>query len=387
MNRHGRHTLDTLNASGVLLGIAFSLWTVFLPAPLAGQPNPEFDVSLQVDYSSAEQMLDFFDRQIFNPEGAANARGNKIAAATSLLMARMDRSPEDFAHQLELIRDDYSTSDDIYGLKAARSHTSQLRKLLTEIRKRQIDKRVIATVESYFPSNTNLSGTIPVYVVVMGNEKAAAFVRRVVWKNERPVFVGENEGQPVVVLNLTRMLEYSNDVNAQFIQCLGTLAHECFHAIFSLYQQSSETWREYHNRSGALWQLAELVQNEGIAYCLSLQIQIGGQTPAMPWFEATDRAVKNFNSAAKELLSPSIPTQRARELILNANMSGSFQGNYGATAGLRMAYEIDTRLGRTALTGTILGGVKQFFGTYDTLCSQNPTLPRLNPEVLKALEQ
>ena len=332
-------------------------------------------------------MLDFFDRQTFNTDRVADLRGNKIAAATSLLLARTDRSPQDFAHELELIRDDYNTSNDIYGLKATRSHVPQLRKLLTDIEKRQLDRRVIATVQAYFPANVAISGTIPVYVVVMGNERAAAFVRRVVWKDSRPFFVGDTEGEPIIVLNLTRMLEFTNDVNAQFIQSLTTLAHECFHAIFGLYQQSSETWRQYHQRIGPLWSLAEVVQNEGIAYLLSIQLQIGGQTPADQWFDATSRAIAALNSASKELLAPSISSDRARALILNANMSGSFQGNYGATAGQRIAYEIDTRLGRSALTETIIGGVKDFFGKYQTLCSQNSNLPRLDAEVLKVLEQ
>lgn len=359
----------------------------FLPSQLAAQSNPQFDVSLRVDYSSAEQMLDFFDRKSYNANRVADTRGNKIAAATSLLLARTERPPQDFAHQLELIRDDYNVSDDIYGLKATRSHIDQLKKLLTEIRKRQLDRRVIATVESYFPSSTALSGIIPVYVVVMGNEKAAAFVRRVVWKDEWPVFVGENQGDQVIVLNLTRMLEFGTDVNAQFIQSLGTLAHECFHAVFGLYQQNSETWREYHQRIGPFWQLAELVQNEGIAYLLSLQLQIGGQTPPRPWFDATSRAMKAFNTASKELIAPSITERRARELILNSNLSGSFEGNYGASAGQRIAYEIDTKLGRSALSETISGGIKEFFGKYETLCKQNSDLPQLDQDVLKVLEQ
>jgi hypothetical protein len=387
MNRHGGHVLFARKMKDLMPGIVLLVQTLLFPVHLSGQSNPQFDVSLQVDYSPAEQMLNFFDRQTFNSDRVANSRGNKIAAATSLLMARTERPLGDFAHQLELIRDDYNTSDDIYGLKATRSHIDQLRKLLIEIRKRQIDRRVIATVQSYFPSTIDLSGTIPVYVVAMGNERAAAFVRRIVWKDDNPVFVGDNEGEPVIVLNLTRMLEFSSDVNAQFIQSLGTLAHECFHAVFSLYQQNSQTWREYHQRMGPIWQLAELVQNEGIAYLLSLQLQIGGQTPANQWFDVTSRAIKALNNASKELIAPSITSRRAHELILNSNMSGSIEGNYGATAGQRMAYEIDTRLGRPALTETIRGGVKEFFGKYDTLCAQNSNLPRLDPEVLTVLEQ
>jgi hypothetical protein len=368
-------------------GIAFCLQVFMLPVPSAGQSNAQFDVALRVDYSSAEQMLDFLDRQTYNVDGVANARGNKIAAATSLLLARTDQPSRDFAHQLELVRDDYNTPDDIYGLRAAKLHTAQLRKLLNEVKKRQIERRVIATVQAYFPQQTDLSGILPVYVVVMGNEKAAAFVRRVVWKDDKPVFVGENQGEQIIVLNLARMLEFGRDVNAQFIQALGILAHECFHAIFGLYQQNSDTWRAYHQRVGPLWQLAELVENEGIAYLLSLQLQIGGQIPPNSWFDATGRALQSFNSASEELIAPSITQRRARELILNSNLSGSFEGNYGASAGLRMAYEIDTRMGRPSLAETISGGVKQFFGTYDTLCQQDSNLPKIDPAVLKQLER
>lgn len=360
---------------------------VTLTHPLLGQSDAGIDIILRMDYSSAEQMLDFFDRQSYNADRVASARGNKIAAATSLLLARTNRSLQDFVRQLELVRDDYNTKDDIYGLKETQSHVAQLRKLLAETRKRQLDRRVVATVQSYFPPDSRLTGTIPVYVVAMGNEKAAAFVRSVVWQNEQPMFVNQNEGEQVIVLNLTRMLALGGDFNAQFIELLGTLAHECFHAVFGLYQQSSETWRSFHERKEPIWNLAELVENEGIAYYLSLQLQIGGQTPIKPWFDATSRAIKAFNNASNELTAPFVQPQRAKELILNSNLSGSFEGNYGATAGLRIAYEIDTRLGRPALTETISGGIRRFFGKYDTLCRQNSDLPRLDDRVLKILEQ
>ncbi len=354
--------------------------------PVYGQGNNRFDVTLQIDYSPSEQMLDFFDRRIFDVDRVANSRGNKIAAATSLLLARTSRPSSDFANQLELMRDDVNTDDDIYGLRDTRSHSADLRKLLLELRKRQLDRRVIATVQAYFPADANISCTIPVHVVAMGNEKAAAFVRWVVWRNESPVFVSENQGEQVIVLNLDRMLSVSPKVDAQFIELLGTLAHECFHAIFGVYQRNSDAWKAFHQRTAPVWRLAELVQNEGIAYLLSMQLQIGGQAPPMRWVEVTGRAISNFNVASKELLSPSTQGQRARDLILNANMSGSFEGNYGATAGLRIAYEIDSRLGRPALVETMSNGPCSFFGKYDTLCQQNPTLPRLDDAVIKVLE-
>jgi hypothetical protein len=44
-------------------------------------------------------------------------------------------------------------------------------------------------------------------------------------------------------------------------------------------------------------------------------------------------------------------------------------------------------MGRPSLAETISGGVKQFFGTYDTLCQQDSNLPKVDPAVLKQLER
>jgi hypothetical protein len=360
---------------------------IVLPFFGKAQSNPNFDVSLRIDYSSAEEMLNFFERQTFNSQRVADLRGNQIAAGTSVMLARTGRPPGDFVHELEFVRDNYTTNGDIYGLKSTQSHVDQLKKLLDETRKRQLDRRVVATIASYFPSDARVSVDIPVYVVCMGNEKAAAFVRRIVWQNDRPMFVGSNEGEEVIVLNLARMLGSGQKVDQQFIQVLSTLAHESFHAVFGTYQEGSTVWKEIRLRKDPIWRLAELVQNEGIAYYLSLQLQIGGRTPPDPWFEATGNAIKSFNGAARELISPTVSQRRANDLIMNSNLSGSFEANYGATAGLRIAYEIDTRLGRPALTETISGGIKEFFGKYETLCRQNSNLPKLDTNVLKVLEE
>ena len=349
---------------------------LFLITPCArGQSNPQFDITLRVDYSSAEEMLEFFDRKTNNSARVARQQGNQIAAATSLMLARTHRSTDDFAKELELVRDNYKIEADVYGLGPTRASAEQLKKLLTETKRRQLERRVVATIASFFPADAKVSLTIPVFVVAMGNENAAAFVRRVVWKDDAPVFVGNDQGEQVIVLNLARNLGNRGDIETEFVQLLSTLAHECFHAVFGAYRSSAGS---SVNRNNPAASLADLVQNEGIAYYLSLQLQIGGATPPTRWFEATERAIIALNSALTELQSPSLTPQRARELMMNSNLSGSFEGNYGATAGLRMAYEIDTRLGRPALVETIRGGAKVFFAKYDDLCQHQTNLPRLD---------
>jgi hypothetical protein len=351
----------------------------FIPSLSRAQTNPQFDVTLRVDYSSTDELLDYFDRKSNNSARVAKQQGNQLAVATSLLLARTERPTDDFVRALESARDTYNSSNDIYGLTPAAAHLDELKKLLAETKRRRLDRRVVATISSLFPADAGISLTVPVFVVAMGNENAAAFVRRVIWKENAPVFVGDDQGEQVIVLNLTRCLMRGGDVEREFVQVLSTLAHESFHAVYGAYRAGSSADL---NPIGPAAALANLVQNEGIAYFLSMEIQEGGEVPPPHWFDATKRAVERLNAALIELQSPTLTPWRARELMLNSNLSGSFEGNYGATAGLRIAYEIEKRLGRPALTETVRDGVKEFFGKYDELCRQDSNLPRLDAKAL-----
>lgn len=350
-----------------------------IPSPSRAQTNPQFDVTLRVDYSSTDEMLDFFDRKSNSSARVAKQPGNQIAAATSLLLARTERTTDDFVRALELARDTYNSSNDMYGLRPAVSHLDELRKLLAETKRRRLDRRVVATISSLFPADARISVTVPVFVVAMGNENAAAFVRRVLWRENVPVFVGGDQGEQVIVLNLTRCLMRGGNVEGEFLQVLSTLAHESFHAVYGAYRSTDSADMNPGSPAAAL---ASVVQNEGIAYFLSMEIQGGGEVPPPQWFDVTKRAVEKLNAALIELQSPSLTPRRARELMMNSNLSGSFEGNYGATAGLRMAYEIEKRLGRPTLTETVREGVKDFFGKYSELCRQDNNLPKLDAAAL-----
>ncbi|MGB2867444.1 MAG: DUF5700 domain-containing putative Zn-dependent protease [Bacteroidota bacterium] len=353
---------------------------VFLASSLMAQLNSGFSITLRVDYASAEATLDFFDRKTFNATRVAEQRGNQLAAATSLFLAREERPSDDFASQLELFRDHAGTKD-LYGLTRLRNALPRVQALLKETKRRQLERRVVATLESYFPANAQINLEIPVFVVVLGNERAAAFVRHVVWNNNVPIFVGPQQGEAVIVLNLARTAESGGHLENQFIETLATLAHETFHAVFAAYRLRST---QPANESAA-HALADVVQNEGIAYYISLQLHIGGESPGDEWYRATRRAVENLEKSLAELQSPSTTPRRAQELLMNSNLSGSFEGNYGATAGLRMAFEIDRRLGRTALTQTVGAGWRSFFEIYRQLSNQAGDLPRFSDQVLEEL--
>jgi hypothetical protein len=355
-----------------------------LPCTLHSQTNSNFDFSLGIDYSAAEQMLDYFDHRIGNTKQVAELRGNRLAAATSVMLARTEKSDDDFSQQLELARNNTKFESDVYGFLPVKNHIQELRKLLLEIKHRQLDRRIVATIASFFPEQAKISTRFSVYFVVIGNERASAFVRHVIWNYDVPTFVGEESGEPIIVVNLARIIEGPKNVEAQFIEVLSTTAHECFHAAFSVLQKYLPDSTKAKNIAD---QLLGLVQNEGVAYYITLQTHIGSEIPSRRWFDITTQAVEALNGVLLELSSPNLTRSRAQELMMNANLSGSVEGNYGATAGMRMAYEIDARLGRPALTATLTAGSRSFISTYMQACLRDGTLPKIDKQVLRLLHQ
>jgi hypothetical protein len=335
-------------------------------------------VTLRLDFASAEKIIDVAEGSEGNVQRVADLPGNAIAAATSMVLARRQVPPEAFISALEALRARYKTSDDLFGLWETQTHLDALKGLLAECKRRPLDRRVVGTISQYFPAEARISVSIPVYFVAMGHENAAAYVRRVAWQGRTPIFVGDDQGEAAIVVDLVRSVEHSGDLQTQFISMLSTLAHEAFHAVFSAYQANSPAWQQIHADENYSDALGELVQNEGIAYYLSMQEQLGGTFPPQ-LIDAISKLVPVLGDAFDELRSPGVSPVRARTLLLNANLSGSLEKNYGAGAGLLMAYEIDTKLGRKALSETIASGPADFFNKYDLLTKQYADLPWLPP--------
>ncbi len=345
-----------------------------------------FNVTLRLDFSSVDALIELSEGRVANVNRVAELRGNQIAAATSALLARETYSVQNFARDLERFRSRSTASNDMFGLRSTLTYLPQIKALVQDAKKRNLDRKVLATIAPFFPQNSSITATVPVYFVALGNENAAAFVRSVAWKNNIPYFVGEGEGELTIVVNLTRSVQYIHDVQIQFVDMLSTLAHETFHAVFGIYQQSSPAWRSIQFKPEPYWTLAELVQNEGFAYLISLQ-QRSGSTLTEAQLSGAKQAVSSLNDALKEMSSPSISRSRARELIMNSNLSGSYEKNYGATAGLLMALTIDEKLGRRALTESLEYGVGDFFMKYQQLAEQHGELQKFAVEVITMLQK
>ncbi|MCX6137210.1 MAG: hypothetical protein NTV54_06925 [Ignavibacteriales bacterium] len=351
----------------------------FYCSSMTAQSWNAFNVSLQLDFSSADNLVSLFEGSEGNVRRCAQLRGNRIAAATSMVLARREVPPEAFVKHLESFKAHFSISDDLFGLNETQRRFSDVNALLLECKRRQLDRRVLATIRQFFPEDATVTTTIPVYFVAMGHENASAYVRRIAWNGDTPVFVGEGMGTPVIVVNLTRSAQLYGDTQSRFVEVMSTLAHEAFHAVFSNYQNESPRWQKIHTGETYFSSISELVQNEGIAYYLSMQEVFGGTFPQQ-FLTRLHQSIPILNSALDELLDPATPPQRARELALNANLSGSMEKNYGAAAGLLIAYQIDTRLGRKALAESIALGPSDFFKKYLGIVKRYADTPALSAQ-------
>ncbi len=354
-----------------IMCILFLSSLFFLDTDGKAQNISSFQISFVVDITSADETLRYFEWQHSNIERLTALKGNQLAIATSLLLAREKQSLNDFKNHIENYRSGVYPQNDRYGLLPLRQRTTELRQLLTHIRGLQLQRRIGATIAQYFPASLKLDISIPVYIVVFGNERAVAVVRNVQWKDGAPSFPPDDDGEPTILVNLARLLDEENNVQFQTHTLLQVLAHEAFHAVYNILK------RQYPDSLKARTPaevLLELVHNEGIAYYISLELQRQGRQMPLQWFRETDKAIGTLSDVLAELQSPATPPPRIRELLLNANLSGHFSANYGVAAGLRMAYEIDSRLGREKLASTLEYGFKEFIRLYQQCVKENAVL-------------
>ena len=361
--------------------IAALSFCLSLPDAAPAQRPPELDLRMSVDVTSAERTIELYQHFSGSPREIAALPGSRLAAAAAALLAQRSLGSADLEAALEDARFGTSREDDVFSMEDSRRNAPALLELLTEIKRRNFSRRVTGTVAQFFPADARVRTSVPVFVVAFGPQTIDAFVQRVAWRDGVPVFT--DEGELTIVINLAHGIRYGRTTEERFLGVLSTVAHEVFHAAFGAYQDSSDTWRQFHSaRRSRLDQLLELTQNEGIAHYLSLE-QRGGYTPH-DWDTRVRASVDGFNRSAAELLSPATPAWRAGEILRSSNTSEYWE-SYGAITGLFIAREIDRTLGRPALVGTVAQGPLAFFSVYDRLCQSNSNLPRLSPGVRRAL--
>ncbi len=343
----------------------------------------EFNLALVVNTESADRTVELYQGLSGRPGTIAQLRGSQIALATTALLAGRSLDQSALERALEAAKYNQDLGDDPFRMKDARANVAAIKELRDEMQKRNFAQKVVSTVEQLFPPGSRVNGMLPVYVVAFGPQNIDAFVRRVVWKGDTPVFVGEGEGQLTIVVNLAKAVYYGRTVDERFYGLMSVVAHEVFHAAFGLYRDGSASWRQYvqYHRS---WfdQLLDLTQNEGIAYYLSLIQRSRGRfrEDQVPNFQSS---FDEFNRKAGELLSPTITPQRATQILQQSNSSG-YWGSFGSMTGMIMARQIDQTLGRQALSETIALGPYDFFRKYIGLMNGGTAeIPKLSDAIVR----
>jgi len=363
----------------VLLAIACALCA----AGTAAAQSDNFNVYLRIDYASAEQTLELYGGIAGRPAEIAALRGSQIALSTTSFLAQRPLDTPALERALEAVKFNQDLGDDVFRMREARANVAAITELLQESQRRNFGQKVVSTVAQLFPPSARVSTVIPVYFVAFGSQNIDAFVRRVVWRGDTPVFTGEGEGELTIVVNLAKCVNYGRTVDERFIGMLSVVAHEVFHAAFGVYKDGSPAWRAYYaGHRRPLDQLLDLAQNEGIAYYLTLIQSSRGRLPA-DGLERARRSFADFNRNAAELEAPGTTFRRSEDIIRLSNTSGYWE-SYGAITGMIIARQIDQSLGREALMETIASGPSDFFGKYATLMSRDSGIPALSPLVVQA---
>ncbi len=364
----------------ILLFIGFLLSA---QPPLAAQVS-NFNVVLLLNTASAEQSVAVYEGLGGRPADVARLRGSRLALATTALLAQQGLDIPALEAGLDAVKFNQTIDNDVFRLREARQNVAAIKELLDAIQRRNFSQKVVSTVEQLFPPEARVNTTLPIYLVAFGHNNIDAYVRRVIWRGDTPVFVGEGDGELTIVVNLAKAVSYGRSVDERFVGLMSVVAHEVFHAAFGAYKDGSPEWRRYHATHGSyLDQLLDIAHNEGIAYYLTL-IQRSQGRLRNDWLENVRSAFSVFNKSAAELTSTRISPQRAQDILRLSNTS-TYWESYGAITGMIVARQIDQTLGREALVETVEKGPVDFFQKYVTLTNRDTNLPFLAPFLVRYL--
>ncbi len=370
-----------VKARAALNALLCALVLASCPRTVRAQGYEHFNLFLDLNFASADQTLDLYAGLGGNPQTITELRGSRIALATTAMLAHRALGPESLDSALEAVKFNQEPGDDVFRLKDARANTAAIRELLDELHKRNFGQKVVSTVQQLFPPDARVAVRVPVYFVAFGHQNIDAFVRRVIWQHDDPVFVPEGQGELTIVVNLAKAVHYGDSVDERFIGLLSVVAHEVFHAAFGAYKDDSPVWRAWYAAPHTpLDELLDLTQNEGIAYYLTLIQRTRGRL-LQNWAEHSRAAVQEFNRRAEELLDPRLPRYRAAEILQAANTSGYWE-SFGSITGMIMARQIDGTLGSQTLSETIARGPADFFLKYVDAQRHASDSPPLSDKVI-----
>jgi hypothetical protein len=189
--------------------------------------------------------------------------------------------------------------------------------------------------------------------------------------------------KPLVIVNLTDVLQYGPDTASRLAALEHVLAHEAFHAALHDAQERSPGWREFVRRpSTALVHIAQVMTDEGAAHYVDWRDRPGADTLFTANPGARERQAFDQLALAVRRLKES-PTGSAEwEEILQLASTGPLWSKYGAITGMFAASRIERALGREALVRAVGAGPPEFLRVYADLAARDSTWKALPAELV-----
>lgn len=193
----------------------------------------------------------------------------------------------------------------------------------------------------------------------------------------------ESDSAPVVLVNLTEVLNYGATTEERISSLRHVLAHETFHAALHQVESSLPGWDDYQGRPKTEFaHIREVMIDEGMAHYIDWRTRPGADS-IFAWQPSTreNYAFAQLSIACKRLKQPGGSRGDKLEILQLAG-TGPLWSKYGAISGMFAAYRIEMAYGRATLRRVIEEGPEAFLRTYALLAKGRPGLNPIPQELI-----
>lgn len=193
----------------------------------------------------------------------------------------------------------------------------------------------------------------------------------------------ESDSAPVVLVNLTEVLNYGSTTEDRISSLRHVLAHETFHAALHQVEPSLPGWDDYQGAPKTEFaHVREVVIDEGMAHYIDWRTRPGADS-IFAWQPSTREnfAFAQLAIACKRLKQPGGSRGDKLELLQLAG-TGPLWSKYGAISGMFAAYRIEMAYGRATLRRVIEEGPEAFLRTYAQVAKGRPGLNPIPQELI-----
>jgi len=189
--------------------------------PCSPNPGPDLMSPCSWTFISADQLVGLYDGTEGQAHRVGELRGNRIAAATSLVLARRSTSPELIRQSTRIIpRLTFPTLMIFSDLRKRKIESPKSGRCLRN-QTPAVDRRCSLPSVSFSPKMP-VSPLPSRLLVAFGKRECVCICAKSVVEGDTPMFVGDEEGAPVIVVNLTRSAQTSGDLQSRFVEVLAS---------------------------------------------------------------------------------------------------------------------------------------------------------------------